>query len=290
MTRWNPTRRAVLKAAALAAASVVMMPAPRALAQQRTAWKRVPIGTQLWCVRKQLATEIPGTLAALAKLGYQAVELENAFGKSGTEWRTYLRDAGLQACGFHHRFDELQGDKLQASIEFNQAIGNRNLIIRSLPKEVHTSADLLKKTSETVNQIAARLEPHTLRVGYHNHATDFNRIGDEYWWNLFADQTSKNVVLQFDTGNASERECVNVTALIRRNKGRTVSMHVKPFSKKAPDAYLGDDELDWPAIMTAAESVGGIEWYIIEYEREAVPPLESLGANLAKFKAMRGHG
>ena len=65
-------------------------------------------------------------------------------------------------------------------------------------------------------------------------------------------------------------------------------MHVKPFSKKNPDAYLGDDELDWKAIMTAAESVGGIEWYIIEYEREIVPPLESLGANLTKFKAMRG--
>ena len=42
-------------------------------------------------------------------------------------------------------------------------------------------------------------------------------------------------------------------------------MHVKPFSKKNPDAYLGADELDWPAIMTASESVGGVEWYIIEY-------------------------
>jgi sugar phosphate isomerase/epimerase len=248
----------------------------------------VPIGTQAWCVRKQLATEIPGTLAALAKLGYQAVELENAFGKSGKEWQAYLRDAGLKACGFHHRFDELQGDKLQAAIEFNQAIGNRNLIIRSLSKEVYTDADLLKKTSETVNQIAERLKPHNLRVGYHNHTTDFNRLGGEYWWNLFADQTTKDVVLQFDTGNASEREGVNVIELIRRNPGRTASMHVKPFSKKNPDAYLGDDELNWKEIMTAAESVGGIEWYIIEYEREAVPPLESLGANLKKFKAMRG--
>jgi hypothetical protein len=64
-------------------------------------------------------------------------------------------------------------------------------------------------------------------------------------------------------------------------------MHVKPHSKANPDAYLGEDELDWPAIMTASESVGGIEWYIIEYERESVPPLESLKANLDKFKALR---
>jgi len=65
-------------------------------------------------------------------------------------------------------------------------------------------------------------------------------------------------------------------------------MHVKPYSKTKPDAYLGADELDWSAIMTAVESVGGVEWYIIEYEREGVPPLESLKSNLDAFKKLRG--
>ena len=74
---------------------------------------------------------------------------------------------------------------------------------------------------------------------------------------------------------------------IRRNAGRTVTMHVKPFSKANPNAYLGADELDWPGIMTAAESVGGLERYIIEYEREGVPPLESLKANLDAFRKLR---
>ena len=39
--------------------------------------------------------------------------------------------------------------------------------------------------------------------------------------------------------------------------------------------------------MTAAETKGGIEWYIIEYEKEGVPPLEALGANLELFKKLR---
>jgi hypothetical protein len=99
---------------------------------------------------------------------------------------------------------------------------------------------LLKKTADEVNRVAESLKAHKLRVGYHNHTTDFNRIDGEYWWNRFADLTSKDVM--------------------------------------NPNAYLGADELDWPAIMTAAEGVGGIEWYIIEYEKEGVPPLESLKA------------
>ncbi len=126
----------------------------------------MPIGTQLWCVRKQLATEIPGTLKSLSAIGFEAVELENAFGKSGPEWRKYLDAAKLKACGFHHRLDELQGEKLAATLEFNQAVGNRNLIIRSFPADVYKSADLVKKTADSVNEIAEKVRPHKMRVGY----------------------------------------------------------------------------------------------------------------------------
>ena len=60
-----------------------------------------------------------------------------------------------------------------------------------------------------------------------------------------------------------------------------------PLQRRQIRRHLGADDLDWPAIMTAAETVGGIEWYIIEYEKEGVPPLESLKANLALFKKLR---
>jgi len=39
--------------------------------------------------------------------------------------------------------------------------------------------------------------------------------------------------------------------------------------------------------MTVVESTGGLEWYIIEYEGDAFPPLEALKANLERFKRMR---
>lgn len=265
-------------------AAITLLPSPLLAAAK---WKKIPIATQAWCVRKQMKDDIPGTLAAVAQLGYQGIELENAFGKTGPGWRKFLDAAKLKPCGFHHSLGELRGDKLKASIEFNQAIGNRNLIIRSLPREVYTSKELLAKTAAEVNEIADKLKPAGLRIGYHNHTTDFNKFGEDYWWNLFADQTRKNVILQFDTGNASEMQGVTVTDFLKRNKGRTISMHVKPYSKKSPDAYLGDDELDWKQIMTIVESIGGLEWYIIEYERDVAPPLESLKANLDRFKKMR---
>jgi sugar phosphate isomerase/epimerase len=287
MTYSEPTRRDILRLGGLATASAVFGIGTATTARAAT-WKKIPIGTQLWCVRKQLATDVPGTLKAVAAAGFEGVELENAFGKPGTEWRKYLDEAGLKPCGFHHRLDELQGDKLAQTIEFNQAIGNRNLIVRSLSKETYTSLLQLKLAAEAIDEAAARVKPHGLRVGYHNHAADFNRLDGEYWWNHFADVTEKDVVLQLDTGNAfGTAGDVPLVGLIRRNAGRTVTMHIKPYSKSNPDAYIGKDDLDWPGIMTAAETVGGLEWYIIEYEREGVPPLESLRANLDAFKAFR---
>ncbi len=279
----HTTRRGILRLGCAAAAAALWRPVMRAAGT----WKRVPIGTQLWCVRKQLAGDIPGTLNALAAAGFEGVELENAFGRPGAEWRKHLDAAGLKACGFHHTLAELQGDALAATLEFNQAIGNRNLIVRSLAPGVYKSADLLKATADAVNAAAERARAHGMRVGYHNHSADFDRLDGEYWWNRFADATTKDVILQLDTGNASQLTGAIIVDLIRRNAGRTVTLHVKPFSTRNPDAYLGADELEWPAIMTAVEAAGGVEWYVIEYEREGVPPLESLKANLENFRKLR---
>ena len=169
---------------------------------------------------------------------------------------------------------------------YNSTIGNRNLIIRWLPPETYNSADLAKKIADTANEIAAKIKPHKMRVGYHNHTTDFNRLDGEYWWNLFADRTSKDVMLQFDTGNASEMAGVRVVDVIRRNPGRIVSMHVKPFSKTKADAFIGQDDLPWADIIKESQAQK-IEYYIIEYEREGVPPLVALKANLEAFRKLR---
>jgi sugar phosphate isomerase/epimerase len=284
------TRRDVLKLGGAAAASVAVSSLMEGVAASpiAPAWKTLPIGTQAWCVRTQLKTDIPGTLAQVSKAGFELLELENTLGKSGAEWKAALDAAKLKAAGFHHNLTDLFPDKLPATIEFNQALGNQNLIIRSLPPAVYNSVDMLKQTADTINGIAEKLKPHKLRVGYHNHTTDFNRLDGEYWWNRFADATSKDVVLQFDTGNASEKDGVDVVEVLKRNPGRVKSMHIKPFSKASPNAILGADELKWPAIMTAAETVAGVEIYIIEYEKETGhPPIEDLTANLVAFKKLR---
>ena len=79
---------------------------------------------------------------------------------------------------------------------------------------------------------------------------------------------------------------MSVVDLLRRNVGRTISIHVKPFSKKDPAAYLGDDELDWSGVMKACEEVGGTEWYIVEHESPTASPLDAVKACLVNLRKM----
>ena len=263
-------------------------PAATAAAQVFGETRVIPIGTQLYCVRELLDEDVPGTIAAVAGMGYEAVEFADYHGLTAQEWRKLLDDNGLKACGTHIYIETMEGDELQKTVDFNLALGNSNLIVRSMNEDAYASKDALLRTCERYNRIAASLRPHGLRTGFHNHAEIFDRLDGEYAWNIFADNTDSDVILQLDTGNAAHVEGVDVIGLLQRNAGRTITTHVKPFSKANPDAFIGADELDWSQIVPLFQGVAGTEFYIIEYEQPVFPPLEALKANLDIFRGMLG--
>ena len=246
---------------------------------------RIPIGVQLYCVRRELAGRFDETMESVARIGFQGVEFADYFGRSAKQLRKSLDDNGLKCCGTHIVLPDMLGDKLKETVEFNLTIGNPYLIVRWLDESFRSTPQAFQKTVQLFREVGDNLKPHGLRVGYHNHDYIFRKFDGQMLWNILADGTPKQVVLQFDTGNAAE--CgVSAVELLERNPGRTATIHVKPYSAARPDAYLGDDELDWPRIINLCESSAGTEWYIIEYEREGTPPLEALQANYERFKKM----
>jgi sugar phosphate isomerase/epimerase len=106
---------------------------------------------------------------------------------------------------------------------------------------------------------------------------------------ILAAATPKDFVLQFDVGTAVEVG-VDPVAWIKANPGRIKSMHCKDWAP-APRGYavlFGEGVTPWREIFQAAESVGGIEHYIIE--QEAGPENEQLlraEKCLANWRKMR---
>ena len=248
---------------------------------------QTPIGVQLYSVRHDLKEDFEGTIAALAEMGFQGVEFANYFGRSAEELRSILDDNGLECCGTHIMMEALQGDAFEETVEFSKTLGNDYFIVRWIPQGQRSDPDTFMETVDQFNQIGERLNPHGMQIGYHNHDYIFETFDGEVMWDLLAENTRDDVILQLDTGHAASIG-KDPVELLKRHPGRTTTLHAKPYSSAKEDAVIGADDLDWEQIIQTAEEVGGTEWHILEYEVQGVSATKALDQCLTNFRQFRG--
>jgi sugar phosphate isomerase/epimerase len=129
-----------------------------------------------------------------------------------------------------------------------------------------------------------------MRTGFHNHGAEFVPVEGKRPFEILAENTAKDVILQFDVG-AAMSVGADPVAWIKSQPGRTVSVHVKDYSKDPAKGYrvmLGEGDAPWEEIFQAAESVGGVEVYIVEQEGASLPPLETVEQCLKNWRKLRG--
>jgi sugar phosphate isomerase/epimerase len=272
------TRRQILKQGAGLAALGALGPAAFAAAA------KVPVGLQLYSVRGECGKDLPGTLAAVAKIGYKGVEFAGYYGRKAEDLRKLLDDNGLVCCGTHTGWNTITGDKLKDTIEFNKTLGNKFLIVPGgLPAKTFTSVEGCKDTAKIFNEQSAKAREAGMYVGYHAHGGDFKKIGNETAWDVLFSSTDKDVVMQMDVGN-----CLggggDPYATIKKFPGRTLTIHLKEHGG-AKGAALGDGEVKWKEVFELCETVGGTQWYVVEHETGA-NPIESVKACFENLKKM----
>jgi len=250
---------------------------------------RVRIGLQLYSVREDCAKDLPGTLKAVAKMGYEGVEFAGYYNYPAKELRKMLDDLGLVCCGTHLGFATLLGDELPKTVEFNRILGNRYLICPGLPEERRNSRAAWLETAHMFNDIAARLEGEGMLTGYHNHWIEFTAMDGELPWDTFFGHTRNDVVMQMDTGNAMHGGADPVPFL-ERYPGRAITVHLKEYAKGHSQGYdaaiIGDGEVRWKDVFRLCETTGKTEWYIVEQENYAQPPLVCVDLCLKALKKM----
>jgi sugar phosphate isomerase/epimerase len=76
---------------------------------------------------------------------------------------------------------------------------------------------------------------------------------------------------------------------IRANPGRIRSIHCKDWSPDAEKGYavlFGEGKADWNSIFAAAESVGGVEYYLVEQEGSRFSEFDTAKKCLQLFRAL----
>jgi len=92
-------------------------------------------------------------------------------------------------------------------------------------------------------------------------------------------------MMQLDVGTCLESGGDPVT-WIKANPGRIHSIHCKDWSLDPDKGYkvlFGEGNADWKGIFAAAESVGGIEYYLVEQEGSRFSELDTVKKCLDAF-------
>jgi sugar phosphate isomerase/epimerase len=284
----NLSRRHFLTTTAGAIAAAGMMGAGCMKEKESTtkaATSRViPVGLQLYSVRKDCEKDLPGTVAKVAKMGYQGVEFAGYYNYSAKDLRKMLDDNGLVCCGTHTAWETLADDKLADTIAFNKTIGNKYLICPWLKPDEANARQQWLTYAKRFGELAEKVKPHGMQVGYHNHAHDFAPVDGTTGWDLLASNTPRDVIMQFDTGNALDGGG-DPLVYLKRYPGRATTIHIKEYSKTNKNALIGEGDINWAEVLRLCRS-GGTKWYIIEEEKEAYPPLEGVDLSLKNFRKL----
>ena len=243
--------------------------------------KKVPVGVQLYSLRDQCRTNLPGMLETVSQIGYKGVEFAGYHGRTAQQLRQMLDDNGLVACGTHTPYESVLPDKLKETIEFNHIIGNKFLIVPSM--SAHSKDEWLTK-AKMFNDLSEQVKPEGMWVGYHAHAHDFEKFDGETAWDLFFGNTKPEVIMQLDTSNCRDGGA-DPLAVLQKYPGRARSIHVKA-NGGGPEAVIGEDKIDWPAVFAYCESKGGTQWYVLEHETSKDP----VGAVKRSYEALKKFG
>jgi sugar phosphate isomerase/epimerase len=254
--------------------------------------KNIPVGLELFSVRDQLKDDLMGTVRGVAKMGYQDVEFFSPY----YDWtpayakdvRKLLDDLGIRCMSTHNGPKSFSSDGMQHAIELNNIIGSKFVVFASAGRV--NGVDGWKGVADTLTKASEQFKPAGLRPGYHNHQLEFIPVDGKRPMEILASNTPKDVMLQLDVGTCIQAGSDPV-AWIDSNPGRINSLHLKDWSPEADKGYkvlFGEGVSPWKKIFDAAEKTGGVEFYLIEQEGSAYPPMDTAERCLASYKKIHG--
>jgi len=249
----------------------------------------IPVGLEMYSVRDALGKDPEGTIRAVAAMGYQGLEFYAPYftwtESQAQDMRKLLDELKIRCFSTHNDSDYFSGDKLQHARQLNLILGSKYMVMAS-SRDV-PGLDRWREVANTLNTAATKLDPHGLKVGYHNHQLEFTPTDGVRPIEILAKNTDPSVMLQLDVGTCIEAGADPV-AWIKANPGRIRSMHCKDWSPEPAKKYsvlFGEGVADWKALFHAAENGGGIEYYLVEQEGSRYPELETAQKCLQAFRA-----
>ena len=244
---------------------------------------QLPISLQIYSLRSIFEDNPLKAMKAAKSAGYDGVEFYGSHFQPEL-YAALLKETGLVCTGWHTSIDALEKD-FEKTLSRNLAVGNKYICV---PYYKADTAAGWADFAERLNKIAEKLARYGIRTGYHAHAHDFAAVEGQIPWDIVAQKTLPQVILQIDTGNAMAGHA-DPLEFMEKYPGRAITVHLKPYcAKTGYDCIIGEDDSPWEKFLAFCEQRGNTEWLIVEYEvqNDPVSAVERCAAYLRKLRPL----
>lgn len=264
--------------------SLVLAPGSWAATKESASGKTVgtgtsfkgPIGLQLYSLRGDFTKNVPATLEKVREMGFKNVELAGTYNLSTPLFNEMLKSNGLQAVSAHFPFDRYRTNPEAIAIEA-KALGVQYAGCAWITHEGTFDEKECRTAIEVFNRAGEILATKGIKFFYHIHGYEFQPHGNGTLFDLMMAETKPQFVRYEMDVYWAVHPGQDPVKLLQKHGRRWELMHLKDMKKGVEkgiltgksdvnnNVVLGTGEMDWPAILKAAERAG-VRYYFIEDE------------------------
>lgn len=246
------------------------------------------VGLQLYSLRDIINSNPRKILEEVASYGYKQLETYSygngkLFGLTVKEYADHVKSLGMKTVSGHYGIDML-GNGWDKACEDAVAMGQEYVVVPWMSKDYYQSLDVLKRTCASLNKAGEAAKKFGLRMGYHNHDFEFNKVEGKVIMDvMLAELDPKLVSIELDlywTVFAKQ----DPLQYFSKYPGRFEQWHVKDMDKSKRDlqADVGTGAIDFVPIFAQAKKAGLRQFYI-EQETYPVSPSQSVKNSITKL-------
>jgi sugar phosphate isomerase/epimerase len=235
-----------------------------------------PIGLQMYSLRFYAPSNAIAKLEKAREMGFTAIEGGGLPRTSPQESVKVIEQHGLKLVSTGADYNRLKNDP-DAAVAQAKALGAKYVMCSWIPHpKGKFSEKEAREAAQVFNAAGEKYKNAGITFTYHCHGYEFQPYGDGTLFDLIVKETKPEFVsFEIDVFWAQQGGA-DPAKLIQKHGLRFKLMHVKDLKKGAvinstggaPDedsVPVGQGQIDWVAVLKAAEKAG-VEYYFIEDE------------------------